>query len=696
MPGPQPAANRSPRLIDVVADMSEAQQTSLIERHRFDIDPAKRVDIPTQISRALAYRGELRDPTRLEPAARALLTRVVLADGILLASASPAGAPDGVELLDGAQELLDADLAFLAAGARLFMPIAYLLQVPAVQGEERFSLRALFAQMDDDARNSIASHYLDRRAVGPAVLELEVAWQLLADEPNLREAVANLHPSERDLLLGIEERGGEVDTSELLDLEREPVRLVSGQPRVRRGPGFALERRGFLVPLRPDRHVIPIEVAQIVGERRAERRRADRERVHRQLAASDHAPHRASFSHDPSRVTLALALAVHGGREKPRPGVGTPRTLIRQNARRLGQPEGKIEFLSALSRNLGLWDSAALSTKAPPGDWDSRQLSDHLFELWRSGSAWDEARPEPEVARAAAEARIAGATDLIRQLVLECLGELQPGDWVPWRAVSEYIQADDRIPGARRLVTRWARRIGVPVPALGEVARKMAFQSLHWLAVVDIGDPDPDDESARWGALRLTPRGKALLDTPRIPLHPRQGATPTSSVHLADGSASRYEAWTIEIGDGTPIGDVLGLATLADVGRVEGKLQLTPTAPLLRAEAGHGARVEDILARLARPASLPDGLEDMVRDVVTPRAHLALSRTAGFLWIEDQEVLDLLQRPATADLFAEKSPQGGLLLAPGVDPGRVARRCRALGLMVEEQDEQVAIKRGAE
>lgn len=675
--------------------MSEAEQTSLIQRHRFDIDPAKRVDVPTQIARALAYRGELRDPTRLDAPARALLERLVLADGILLAGESTV-ASDGGSLPSGADELLAADLVFLAAGSQLFMPVAYLLQVPAVQGEERFSLRALFAQMDDDARSSIASHYLDRRAVGPAVLELEVVWQALADDAILRSAIANLHPSERDLLLGIEERGGEVDTSELLDLEREPVRFVTGQPRVRRGPGFALERRGFLVPLRPERHVIPTEIAQIVGEKRAERRREARERVHSQLAASDHAPHRASFSHDPSRVTLALALAVHGGRDKPREGVGTPRTLVRQNARRLGQSEGKIEFLSALSRNLGLWDPSALSTTAPPGEWNSGQLSERLFELWRSGSAWDEARPEPEVARAAVEARVAGATGLIRQLVLECLRELNPGDWVPWRAVSEYIQADERVPGARRLIARWARRIGVPVPALGEVARKMAFQSLHWLAVVDIGEPDPSDETARWGALRLTPRGKALLDMPRVGLHQRQTAALTVSSHVVAGALSRYEAWTIEIGEDTPIGDVLALAPLTDVGRVEGKLQVTPTAPLLRAAAGHGFAVEEILARLARLAPLPDGLEGMVRDVVTPRAHLALTRTVGFLWVDDEDVLALLGRPAMAELFANKSPPGGLLLAAGVDPSRVARRCRALGLVVEEHDEQISVTRRAD
>ena len=43
------------------------------------------------------------------------------------------------------------------------------------------------------------------------------------------------------------------------------LRGATGATPSRRGVGFALERRGLLVPVHPNRHVIPTEVAQLVG-----------------------------------------------------------------------------------------------------------------------------------------------------------------------------------------------------------------------------------------------------------------------------------------------------------------------------------------------------------------------------------------------------------------------------------------------
>jgi hypothetical protein len=57
--------------------------------------------------------------------------------------------------------------------------------------------------------------------------------------------------------------------------------------------------------------------------------------------------------------------------------------------------------------------------------------------------------------------------------------------------------------------------------------------------------------------------------------------------------------------------------------------------------------------------------------------------TAGFLWIEDADVRDLLRtRRRTADLFIDPSPLGGLLIAPGVELDRLVLRCRGLGVEV--------------
>jgi hypothetical protein len=57
---------------------------------------------------------------------------------------------------------------------------------------------------------------------------------------------------------------------------------------------------------------------------------------------------------------------------------------------------------------------------------------------------------------------------------------------------------------------------------------------------------------------------------------------------------------------------------------------------------------------------------------------------SGFLWIEDQEVRELLRtRRPLADMFIDPSPPAGLLIGPDVDLERLVRRCRALGVEIE-------------
>ena len=46
-----------------------------------------------------------------------------------------------------------------------------------------------------------------------------------------------------------------------------------------------------------------------------------------------------------------------------------------------------------------------------------------LFEAWKRGGAWDEARPDAEVLRAPRESREASAVGVIREMVLEALSE---------------------------------------------------------------------------------------------------------------------------------------------------------------------------------------------------------------------------------------------------------------------------------
>ena len=62
---------------------------------------------------------------------------------------------------------------------------------------------------------------------------------------------------------------------------------------------------------------------------------------------------------------------------------------------------------------------------------------------------------------------------------------------------------------------------------------------------------------------------------------------------------------------------------------------------------------------------------------------------AGFLWVEDGNVRELLRtRRPTQELFVDPSPTGGLLVAPGVDLDRLARR--AFAQIVDRADHHAA------
>src|SRR6185295_6129082 len=124
--------------------------------------------------------------------------------------------------------------------------------------------------------------------------------------------------------------GGEVDTEELLELEREPLRLrgAAGATPSRRGVGFALERRGFLVPIHPNRHVVPSEVAVLIGAGRRAARDERRKEIRAIVEAEDHSPRRAAFAHDAAPLALAMAALVRERNLDVRGDLGTPRSLI--------------------------------------------------------------------------------------------------------------------------------------------------------------------------------------------------------------------------------------------------------------------------------------------------------------------------------------------------------------------------------
>lgn len=718
-PGNRP---RALRLEQVLRLLPARELQAIVEGLRINVDRSKRIDVPAQVARALVCLPEARDSSCLPETARQLLHRIIEAKGVL----HVASLPSAVEPLV-ARGLVFAR-ASEAGGAELLLPIAYMVQLKTWEGENPRGIRALLTQVSPSVAASIASHYLGSSATNPISLSLEAAWSALTDSAYLTREIEALATAERRLLAAIEELGGEVDTEELLELEREPLRLrgASGATPSRRGVGFALERRGFLIPIHPNRHVIPTEVAALIGAGRRAARDERRREIRSIVEERDHSPRRATFARDVAPLAMAMAASARERNVEVRADLGTPRSLLTRLGARFGQDQSTVALVAALSRAVGLWDASARNASAPPGAWSMNELGRQLFEVWSRGGAWDEARPDGEVLRAAGASREPSVIGVVRSIVLDALVDLGEGRWIPWEAIAGFLLTDSRAPGLARLLERWAQRCGFePKDAtLERVAERIAFESLHILGVVDVGEPDVEDGAARsqlerrsgamassraehpldahegWSSdpmgsdaavsraslaasdrpariLRITPRGRAYLS----------GLTPP----VRRESAFR-DSQVLRLGEEVSVSQVLAVVPFVEIGRVDEQLDVVIGATSVSNALASGLEAAAIRQRLESIAALP---EPVARALVQASAVLGRAQyvsSPGFLWVDDPELREMLRtRRQTADLFIEPSPPGGLLLAPGVDLERVMIRCRTLGVeVVTEADQRVA------
>lgn len=654
------------RLVDILKALPEAELDSLVSRLGIRIDAAKRLDPPQQIARALVALPDIRDPSRLPHASVELLHRIAEARGNLIVQAVP----------PALQPLIERGIVFARSESKgnveLLLPMAYLVQLRAWEGEDPRGLRALLAQAPFETVSAIAGHYLGRPATPPIALSLEAAWELLGDPETLTEEIEKLSATERRVLEGVEQLGGEVDTEELLELEREPLRLrtASGATPSRRGVGFSLERRGLLIPVHPNRHVVPTEVAKIIGATRNAEREARREQVRTFVLSGDHAPRRARFSQDAGAFAMALALAIREPGNEVRPGIGTPKSLVAKLATRFGREPTQVALTVALSRAVGLWDASAISASAPPGSLVMHELSRLLYVAWKRGGAWDEARSEPEMLRLPPDQRDSSASGVVRDLVLEALRDLGESRWIPWHSLEGYLRTDHRIPGVERLLRRWAERVGVePVPPM-EVARRVIMESLPSLGILDVGEDDAAEGSdTPQLAIRLTPRGRALVADKAPP---------------NDGTPSKFlDTHVLRLGPTAKISSIFAIFGFVDVGRAAETLDLIVAPQTLARALSAGYEADSLRQRIEAIAPLPETLSRTLAaaSVVVGRGSYVPS--SGFLWVDDANVRELLRtRRSTAELFLDPSPAGGLLVSAQVDLDRLVRRCRTVGVEI--------------
>lgn len=685
----QPTASASPRrLVDILRALPQRELESLIARLGISIVAAKRIDVPAQVARALVSLPEIRDPSRLPNASAELLHRIAEARGLLLVQAIPPGLePLVARGIVFARVRDEAATRVPTHGSRtlpsptvveLVLPEAFLVQLRTWEGEDPRGVRALLAQASFETASAIASHYLGRTATPPIALSLEAAWEVLDEPARLQEEIERLAPVERRLLEAIEREGGEVDTEELLDLEREPMRLrgATGATPSRRGVGFALERRGFLVPVHPNRHVVPTEVAAVVGAARLEERERRRAQIRSSVLAEDHLPRRARFAADPAPLAMALALAIREPGLEVRAGVGTPKSLVAKLAQRFGRDADVVAIMAALSRAVGLWDPSAISSASPPGSLALHELGPALYAAWWRGGAWDEARPDPEVLRVASDSRDASPVGVLREMVVDALRELGEGRWVPWEALAGYVRDDMRTAGVARLLRRWADRWSIDCPSPVEVARRIVLESLPALGVVDVGQ---DDTSGGGESVRLTPRGRAWLT----------GKSPT----VEPVTSKFIDPHVLRLGPHTRLAAVFALGPLAEIGKVAEQLDLLVTAPALARALSVGIDGEVVKARIEAVAPLPDTLSRLIAQASVVVGRGSFTASSGFLWVDDPNVRELLRtRRQTADVFLDPSPPGGLLVAPSIDLERLVRRCRALGVEIVVEGQVVRAK----
>jgi hypothetical protein len=645
----------------ILQSLSKRELDSLVTKLDLRIDRTKRIDPAQQVARLLLAQNDAQQATRLPSASRDLLHRIAEAHGCLRVDGIPASA----------EPLMNRGLVYVsgtAAETDLMVPLALLLQMRSWDGEDPRSVRALLAQASPDAQSAIAGYYLGRTAVPPVALALESALEALWDKQIVKRELRALAPSEQRVLEAIERCGGEVYTDELLELEREPLRLrtTTGAATSRRGVGFSLERRGLLIPLHPNRHVIPTEVSQVLSHNARASRQTKREAIRGFVAGTDNAPRRANFSADPSGLAIALALALRETQGELKQGVGTPKSLVQKLALRFGREPEEVALLAALSRSVGLWDVMALHPGSPPGEYAFGQLFGVLWQAYRRGGAWDEGRSEAETMRLALDHRDASPANAVRLMVFEAFADLAVNEnspWIPWESLARYLAADDRLPSIERLFQRWAARVNVPNPTAMQVAERIVLHSLPALGMLDTGEADDGGRT-----LRLTPRGRALLaDT----------FEPTKS-------PSRFlDSHVLRLGTATRIADILLLAPFTEIGKLEGTLDLIVAPQTLARALSSGLDADALRKRIEAVAALPDTLSQTLNAASVVVGRIDYIAAQGFLWIEDVNLRDLLRtRRITSELFVDPSPTGGLLVAAGVELEKLVKRCRTLGIEI--------------
>lgn len=643
------------KLVDALAGLDARSFERLCRRRALVIDPTKRLSAAEQATRQLADHARRVHLAELpEPAQKAAW---VLAH-------SPGGAPR-LELGGGVLPLLELDLAFPVSGAldRVAMPVEFRVQLPPGPGEDRSSARALLALQEDEVWTLLGTQRLGRRPVGPAPLWLGEVLEALESPGGIDALLATLSPMQRRLLEAVEARGGQLETDELLELERSPIRLTleGGSALPTRSASFQLHARGLLLPRSRGLWTVPTEVAEHVGAARRAVERAERKRLLARVAEDeDLSPARAALSDDPGPATLALLVALRQRDALPPDGRGVRRSDLRAASAASGVPLPSAELLVALARAAGArLDGATLGEVGPV-----------LMTTWRQTGTWDEARRDADVHRAGqALAQLATPTRALREVLLDLLEAMPPERFAPVDEMARASTRDLRASGAQRLLERAARQAPERVLAHpAEVARRVLTESLPALGVADLARVDGVEVA------RLSTRGRRWIE---------RGAERFDE-------ASRWEGGgRLSVGRGARVRLVLAGAEAAQAIASGGVLTLRFDEVSAGAAFERGLDREGLRARLEELASPVEAgaLRALARGFEANRPHVARVAASAFLPIRDPEVrATIANDPELRRFLASSSPEGGLLIRPGVSVEELSSHLARIGVILMDGD----------
>jgi hypothetical protein len=627
------------KLLDLISGLPEAQLEELAARWHVVIDAKKRLSVAEQVARGVVLVPRWLDLGKASEGAR---------EALRLLAAAPRGVPRE-SLPRDVETLIDEGFVFAAPGssARVLLPSAFRLQLPASPSDSPRSARILLQNVPEEARRELCFHHWKRLPPLPWPMLLETVLERLEDATWVKAEITSLGETERTLLWAIDALGGEVSAEEVLELEREPMRLThGGAVQVpRRSAIFTLARRGLVVA-RHEGWTVPDEVERVVGSQRRARAGMERQRLLMNRHLYELTPSRAQLAEPVGTLTVALLASLSSIDQLPVETRGSSRSAVRRVAQDLMVAAERAELLVCLARAEGI-----LHASTPIA-----AVTERIWTAWRRGGAWDEAAREPDLFRPG-HPMTAKATMLIRDALLDTLALLPAGEFSLTADVLAAASSDRRALAAQRSLSMATRAGRDVIEHVTDVVSILLERSLPWLGLIDAGKVDEGP------VVRISQAARAWLDD----------TTTERSEQTPDHDGEWLGDMRIACGPRCDVAAVIEAARYGSVWLDDRRIGIELRADTLARAADHDPDLSGLRTALASLSERPpSSLEAAIRDATLERPLVQLTRASGFVSVDDAALRAALYAdPDGAGVWAGPPLSEGLLVLPGVSASKV-------------------------